>query len=97
MTSTEGWIPARGDYGTHYAADLIPIIERHNCVKGCTHSGDAADRAEFGPGGNCEILMRVCIPAAVPEIEPRRDGPHCTARQDPATVDMDPLFSDGVL
>jgi hypothetical protein len=91
--STE-WVPGRGDYGTEYATDLVEIIERHNCVKGCTRSGTQAERDEFGLGGNCEVLARVCVPAAVPELDPRPDGPHCRVREDPATAGMDPLFPE---
>lgn len=89
----EGWMPGRGDYGSEYSGDLIQIIERHNCLKGCTKSGTEAEREEFGPGGTCNILARVSLGQdAVPELDPRPDGPHCTARQDPAVVGMEPLF-----
>jgi len=35
------WIPGRGDYGAHYSTDLIEVIERKNCAKGCLKSGYA--------------------------------------------------------
>jgi hypothetical protein len=46
------WAPYRGDYDADYADELIHVIERSNCRKGCVHSGTAAERREFGPGGN---------------------------------------------
>lgn len=90
------WRPGRGDYGAEYAGDLIEIIERFNCSKGCTRSGSQADRDEFGPGGNCTVLAAVFMSPeeGIPELDPRPDGPHCRARQDPATVGMDPLFPE---
>lgn len=91
----EGWIPGRGDYGTEYSGDLVAIIEAHNCVKGCTRAGTAAQQAEFGPGGCCGVLARVALGnQPVPELDPRPDGPHCTAREDPATAGMEPLFTE---
>jgi hypothetical protein len=92
--SGEPWTPGRGDYGTEYAGDLIEIIEAHNCVKGCTRTGTPREIEDYGPGGTCEILARVSIPDAVPELDPRPEGPHCTARVDPATVGMEPLFGE---
>lgn len=86
------WTPGRGDYGTEYAGDLIAIIEAHNCVKGCTRAGTPREIEDYGPGGTCEILARVSIPDAVPELDPRAEGPHCSARVDPATASTDPLF-----
>lgn len=87
------WIPGRGDYGTEYAGDLVEIVERLNCSKGCTRSGTAADREAFGgPGGHCEILARIDGRAEIPELDPRPDGPHCRVREDPATAGMEPLF-----
>jgi hypothetical protein len=88
----EGWLPSRGDYGAHYASDLIPLIEATTCHRGCVKAGDEATRAEFGPGGNCELLAYISAPERVKEIQPRDDGPHCTVRVDPATVGMEPLF-----
>ncbi len=90
----EGWVPGRGDYGTEYSSDLIEIVERHNCVKGCTKAGSAAEREEFGPGGNCEVLAMIGADVPIPELEPRPAGPHCTARKDPATAGMAPLFGE---
>lgn len=91
-----GWAPGRGDYGCEYGTDLIPIIEAHNCVKGCVSAGTQADIAEFGPGGNCHILALVAAAdgTPIPELDPRQEGPHCRTRQDPATAGMDPLFPE---
>lgn len=77
------WTPGRGDYGTEYAGDLIEIIERLNCALGCTKAD-----------GGCEILARVFLTPeeGIPELDPRREGPHCRAREDPATAGMEPLF-----
>jgi hypothetical protein len=89
-----GWVPGRGDYGAEYATDLIRIIEQRNCVKGCTHAGSPAEVAEFGPGGCCPILARTFTEDALPEIDPRPDGPHCDARHDPATTGTTPLIEE---
>lgn len=80
-----GWRPGRGDYGSDHSSDLIELIEDHNCSKGCTLSGTRAARREFGPGGTCSILMRVSFGDGEPirELDPRREGPHCTARVPP--------------
>lgn len=89
-----GWIPYRGDYGARYSLDLIPLVEAANCSKGCTKSGTDAERDEFGPGGNCHILAMVSIgdqETPIPELVPTVDGIACTARQDPATVGIEPL------
>jgi hypothetical protein len=85
----DGWTPGRGDYGADHSSGLIAIIEDHNCVKGCTLSGTRAARREFGPGGNCSILARVAIGDNEPirELDPRREGPHCTARIPPPEPD----------
>lgn len=91
------WAPYRGDYGTYYSTDTIELIEEHNCVKGCTRSGTKAQRAEFGPGGNCHVLALVSLGdygEVRPELEPRPEGPHCTAREDPATAGMESLFGE---
>lgn len=89
------WSPYRGDYGAHHSQDVIEAIEADSCIKGCTRSGTQAERDEFGPGGNCHILALVALGEygqIIPELDPRPDGPHCTAREDPATVGMEPLF-----
>ena len=94
-TSLVEWAPYRGDYGAHYAHELIEVIEERNCVKGCTRSGTQADRDEFGPGGNCHILAMVALGTygeIIPELDPQPEGPHCRARQDPAIAGMEPLF-----
>jgi hypothetical protein len=81
-----GWRPGRGDYGADNSSDLVELIEEHNCVKGCTLAGTLAERREFGPGGNCSILMRVATADTndpIRELDPRREGPHCTARVEP--------------
>jgi hypothetical protein len=75
-----GWLPHRGDYGKHYADQLIPLVEATTCRLGCTRSGTQKERDEFGPGGTCAVLMRMTEPERVAEIEPREDGPVCTAR-----------------
>jgi len=92
----EGWTPNRGDYGAHYATDLIPLIEKRNCIKGCVHSGSQSDRDEFGPGGNCHILAMVSLGAQdvrIPELVPQVHGIRCTAREDPAVAEMVPMFN----
>ena len=94
----EGWVPGRGDYGSEYSSDLIEIIEAHNCIKGCAHSGTDHDREEFGPGGNCHTLAVVSMgdqETPIPELDPTPDGPICRRRQDPATAGMEPLFEVG--
>jgi hypothetical protein len=88
----EPWKPGRGDYGCEYAGNLIEIVEQHNCVKGCTKAGTPEQVAEHGPGGVCDVLVRIFTEEPVPELDPRPDGPVCTVREDPATVGMDPLF-----
>jgi hypothetical protein len=91
------WAPYRGDYGAHYGTELIPVIEAGNCVKGCTHAGKQKAIDEFGPGGICSVLARVGFIAygeIIPELDPRPTGPHCYAREDPATAGMDPLFPE---
>jgi hypothetical protein len=79
--TSDGWLPGRGDYGAEYAADLIALIEASSCRHGCAKSGTQADRDEYGPGGNCVILAMVCMPERQKELEPRADGPVCTARE----------------
>jgi hypothetical protein len=95
------WIPHRGDYGVHYSAELIELIEDRNCHFGCLRSGTDADREEFGPGGRCTVLAFVGIgdvSTPIPELDPRPDGPFCRAREpvptdfELATRDMEPLF-----
>ena len=76
----EGWAPGRGDYGCEYATDLIPIIERLNCVHGCANSGTPEAKAEYGPGGDCAILAATFLEKPIPELDPRPEGPHCRAR-----------------
>lgn len=92
--TAEGWLARRGDYGAEYAADLIPLIEATTCHLGCVNAGSEAERAEFGPGGNCHLLAQLCVPERMAEFVPEPDGPRCTARVDPATVGMEPLFED---
>lgn len=79
--NTDGWLPRRGDYGAHYAGDLIPLVEATSCAHGCTKAGTQEVRDEFGPGGDCHLLALMTLPERVREIEPRADGPVCTARQ----------------
>ena len=91
------WAPYRGDYGAHYGTDLIDLIEAGNCSKGCARSGTQAERDEFGPGGNCHVLALVALGdygEIVHGLDPRPAGPHCHARQDPATAGMEPLFPE---
>jgi hypothetical protein len=76
-----GWLPRRGDYNAHYADKLIPLVEATSCGLGCVRSGTDKARAEFGPGGDCDVLARMTTPERVTEIEPRPDGPVCNARQ----------------
>jgi hypothetical protein len=79
--TSDGWIPARGDYGAHYATDLIPLVEASNCVKGCVRSGTQAARDEFGPGGHCHILAVLGAGAddRIPALVPEPQGIRCTA------------------
>jgi hypothetical protein len=70
----------RGDYGADDAPDLVDLVERWNCVDGCVSAGDEATRAEWGPGGNCPLLVNLFAELPVPEFEPRPDRIHCTAR-----------------
>jgi hypothetical protein len=95
------WTPRRGHFGQHYAFDLIPLVEAHNCIKGCTMAGTEADKGEFGPGGNCGWLAELALGDGTPiEVftvtrwaDNIGDGAVvCSARQDPATVGMEPLF-----
>jgi hypothetical protein len=77
----EGHVFGRGDYGSEYAADVIEIIERANCAKGCARAGGPEAIASVGaPGGSCDILARIWDQQPVPEIDPRDDGPVCNAR-----------------
>lgn len=98
------WIPGRGDYGTEYASELIEVIESGNCKKGCLRSGSDAEKAEFGPGGNCGILAMVALgdgETPVPELDPTPRYPTCRVREpiptdfEVATRDMEPLFELG--
>lgn len=82
----DGWLPRRGDYGAHYAADLIPLVEATSCHLGCARSGTQQARDEFGPGGDCHLLAILTLPDRVLEIKPREDGPVCTVRQPLAKV-----------
>jgi hypothetical protein len=82
--AAEGWTPGRGDYGCDHSSEMVDLIEEHNCIHGCTKSGTRAARREFGPGGTCNILALVAMgDGPIPELDPRRDGPHCTARTPP--------------
>ena len=76
-----GHVFSRGDYGAEYASDVIEIIERFNCAKGCARAGSADVIAEVGSaGGSCDILARIWLQDPVPEIDPRDDGPVCKVR-----------------
>jgi hypothetical protein len=75
----DGWLPARGDYGTHYADQVIQLIEARNCVQGCTHAGTLAAVREHGPGGTCHLLALVGLPERVKGFE--HDGGVTTADQ----------------
>ena len=93
----EGHVFGRGDYGCEYAADIVAIIERFNCSKGCVRAGTAEDIASIGgPSGLCDIALRVFETKPVPEIDPRKDGPVCNARQPIPEPDpyegVEPLF-----
>lgn len=84
VTDEVEWQPSRGDYGAMCGTDLIRIIERHNCVHGCTRTGGPDAEREYGPGGTCHILALVALgDQPVPGLEPRPAGPHCAARQAP--------------
>lgn len=87
----EGPVFGRGDYGAMYAGDLIELVERHNCVKGCLRSGTAAERAEFGPGGNCGLLAALFAEVAVPEFEPGPKRIVCKVREAPPEPEPVPL------
>lgn len=88
----------RGDYGAEYAFEIIEIIERLNCVKGCLRAGDASDIANIGPSGVCEIALRVLEEKPVPEIDHLPSGPVCNARQPILEPDpyegMEPLLPE---
>lgn len=95
----DGWLPGRGNYGQHYASDLVELVEARNCVRGCAHSGSERDRQNIGPSGICEITALMLIPERVKGLvhdggcEPGgHPAPLCTVRQDPATANTDPLF-----
>lgn len=62
-----GWLPARGDYGTEYAAELIELVEARNCSagRGCVHAGRVRDIREQGPGGVCRLLALMSLPERV--------------------------------
>jgi hypothetical protein len=75
------WTPGRGDYGADNADDLVLIVQKFNCSKGCARAGSAAAIAEFGPGGDCEILLQIHLGGPIPALEKRAEGPHCTARE----------------
>jgi hypothetical protein len=75
----EGWLPSRGDYGTHYADQLIQLIEARNCIQGCTHAGTLAAIREHGPGGTCHLLALVGLPERVKGFE--HDGGVTTIEQ----------------
>jgi hypothetical protein len=76
------WCPGRGDYGTDHASDMIALVEKLNCVKGCRFAGDAATRAQFGPGGDCGVLGRIWFEPekGIPELDPQPAGPFCRKR-----------------
>lgn len=109
-TGQTDWKPGRGDYGADHASDMIELIEELNCSLGCTKAGSRVIRAEFGPGGNCSVLLAVFLgpdDVGIPELDPRPEGPHCRAREAPPAPEprgprprrpppgMSPLFSDG--
>ena len=89
------YVPGR-DGRFEYAADAVAAIEATSCALGCTRAGTRADIGEHGPGGSCEILGVVSAghPKPVPEIRDYGDRLVCTARRDPATADMAPLFGE---
>lgn len=97
-TGSTTWVPSRGDYGAYDATELIDRVEAGNCTKGCLKSGTAADRREFGPGGNCDVLAMLFSGEAVPQLDPTPRYPTCRVREplptsfEEATRDMDPLF-----
>lgn len=76
----DGWLPARGDYGTEYAAELVYAIERRNCALGCARSGTRQNRRDYGPGGLCPLLAIVSIPDRVRGFshDGNPDAPLCT-------------------
>jgi hypothetical protein len=94
------WTPRRGDLGAHYASDLIPVVEATNCSRGCVHAGTRREQEEFGPGGNCTMLAALSLGDGTPIealtlVEDGTDGGtriDCSARVDPNTVGMAPLF-----
>ena len=75
------YLARRGDYGVSLnTIDLIPLVESVSCSLGCARAGTDAQIAEFGPGGTCDLLARMCAPEEVAEFTAREDGIHCTAR-----------------
>lgn len=87
------YVPGR-DSRFEYAADACAAVESTSCALGCTRAGSPADIGEHGPGGSCDILGVIAAghPKPVPEILDHGDRLVCTARQDPATAGMAPLF-----
>lgn len=52
--------PSEGPWG--YAFDAIDAVEEANCSKGCVHGARTrAALAEWGPGGQCDVLAQVAI------------------------------------
>lgn len=72
-TGPEGHVFGRGDYGAEYASDIVEIVERMNCSKGC--------RWAIEDDPTCQILANIYDLRPVPEIDPRPDGPVCNARE----------------
>ena len=78
----DGWRPARGDYGREYLTEVIDLIEERNCAKGCERAGgEFMIIAAMTPSGICPVMAEVIQELPVREIDPRPDGPDCTARQ----------------
>lgn len=90
---------SRRDGRFDHSSEAIDHIEQHNCVKGCAIP-DPQDIREFGPGGNCPILVQVAIGDGEPieQLDDRGRTIVCLARQvkaeEPPVVPSLPLWGD---
>lgn len=78
------FIPMR-EQRWHYASDAMDHVEERNCALGCKRGlADPAAFAEFGPGGTCDILARVCIgdDEPIPELDDDGETVTCLVREE---------------
>ena len=73
---------SRRDQRFDHSSDAIEHIEAVNCSKGCKVP-EPADIVEYGPGGNCLLLVTVSIGDGDPIPGLVDDGTtiRCTARE----------------